>query len=130
MVVTCIVTLLSIVLFSGRWHAAAVGLTVVDDAIVRWLSAPSFPGYRGAVRVLAAPGSLVFLTALLWGVVVALLVLRRFRHLIVFIVAWTLTARWTRRRGGRVRSVWSFTETGRGGRCPRCGSVCSRPCAW
>ena len=92
MVVACVVTLLSIVFFSGRWHAAAVGLTVVDDAIVRWLSAPSFPGYRGAVRVLAAPGSLVFLTALLWGVVVALLVLRRFRHLIVFLVAWTLSA--------------------------------------
>jgi tRNA A-37 threonylcarbamoyl transferase component Bud32 len=87
------VTLLSIVLFSGRWHAAAVGLTVVDDAIVRWLSAPSFPGYRGAVHVFAAPGSLVLQTALLWGVVIALLVLRRFRHLIVFIVAWTLTAR-------------------------------------
>jgi tRNA A-37 threonylcarbamoyl transferase component Bud32 len=93
LVVTGIVTLLSIVLFSGRWHAAAVGLTVVDDAIVRWLSAPSFPGYRGAARVLAAPGSLVLQTALLWGVVIALLVLRRFRHLIVFIVAWTLTAR-------------------------------------
>src|SRR5437773_10632606 len=47
LVVTCMVTLLSIVLFSGRWHAAAVGLTVADDAIVRWLSAASFPGYRG-----------------------------------------------------------------------------------
>jgi tRNA A-37 threonylcarbamoyl transferase component Bud32 len=92
LVVTCVVGLLSIVLFGSRWRWPAVGLTVVDDAIVRWLSAPSFPGYRGGARVLAAPGSLVFLTALLWGVVVALLVLRRFRHLIVFILAWTLAA--------------------------------------
>jgi tRNA A-37 threonylcarbamoyl transferase component Bud32/membrane-associated phospholipid phosphatase len=67
-------------------------LTAVDDAIVRSLSAPSFSGYRGMVRALAAPGNLVFLTSLLWGVVVALLAFRRFRHLIVFIVAWTLTA--------------------------------------
>ncbi len=114
LVVTCIVTLLSIVLFWGRWHAAAVGLTVVDDAIVRWLSAPSFPGYRGAMRVLAAPGSLVFLTALLWGVVVALLVLRRFRHLIVFIVAWTLTARAYFREVGTVRRPRPFGVDFRG----------------
>ena len=107
-------TLLSIVLFWGRWHAAAVGLTVVDDAIVRWLSAPSFPGYRGAMRVLAAPGSLVFLTALLWGVVVALLVLRRFRHLIVFIVAWTLTARAYFRVVGTVRRPRPFGVDFRG----------------
>ena len=92
LVVTCVVALLSIVLFGSRWRGPAVGLTVVDDAIVRSLSAPSFPGYRGAARVLAAPGNLLFLTTLLWGVVVALLVLRRFRHLIVFLVAWTLTA--------------------------------------
>ena len=93
LVVACVVALLSIVLFWGKWRGPAVGLTVGDHAIVRWLSAPSFPGYVGAARVLAAPGNLVFLTALLWSVVVALLALRRFRHLIVFIVAWTLTAR-------------------------------------
>jgi tRNA A-37 threonylcarbamoyl transferase component Bud32 len=93
LVVSCVVAVLSVVLFWGRWRGAAVGLTVVDDAIVRWLSAPSFPGYRGAMRVLAAPGSLLFLTTVLWAVVIALLVLRRFRHLIVFLVAWTLTAR-------------------------------------
>jgi len=92
LVVACVVAVLSVVLFSGRWREAAVGVTVVDDAIVRALSAPSFPGYRGAVAVLAAPGNLVFLTALLWGVVLALVALRRFRHLIVFVVAWTLTA--------------------------------------
>jgi tRNA A-37 threonylcarbamoyl transferase component Bud32/membrane-associated phospholipid phosphatase len=93
LVVTCLVALLSILLFWGDWRGPAAGLTEVDDAIVRSLSAPSFPGYRGGVQVLAAPGNLLFLATLLWGVVIALLVLRRFRHLIVFIVAWTLTAR-------------------------------------
>jgi tRNA A-37 threonylcarbamoyl transferase component Bud32 len=92
LVVTCVAALLSIVLFAGRWHSAAIALTVVDDAIVRWLSAPTFPGYHATARVLSAPGNLIFLTTVLWGVVVALVVLRRFRHLIVFIVAWTLTA--------------------------------------
>lgn len=91
-VLTCLVVVLSIVLFRGRWRGAAVGLTVLDDAVVRGLSAPSFPGYEGTARVLAAPGNLVFLTAVLWGLVAALVVLRRFRHLIVFVVAWTLTA--------------------------------------
>ncbi len=42
--------------------------------------------------MLAAPGNLLFLAGLLWGVVIALLLLRRFRHLVVFFVAWTLTA--------------------------------------
>jgi PAP2 superfamily len=92
LVLTCVVAALSIGLFHGRWRGPAVGFTVADDAVVRWLSTPSFPGYRGIARVLAAPGNLLFLTGLLWGVVVALLALRRFRHLVVFIVAWTLTA--------------------------------------
>jgi tRNA A-37 threonylcarbamoyl transferase component Bud32 len=93
LVLTCVVAVLSIVMFRGQsWRGPAVALTEGDDAIVRWLSAPSIPGYRGLARVLAAPGNLVFLTGLLWAVVVALLALRRFRHLVVFIIAWTLTA--------------------------------------
>ena len=92
LVVTCVVAVLAIVMFRGRWRGPAFGITEADDAVVRWLSAPSFPGYRGTARVLAAPGNLLFLAGLLWGVVIALLLLRRFRHLVVFFVAWTLTA--------------------------------------
>lgn len=89
---TCGFVLVAIAAFVGQWDIRAAAVTVGDDAVVRLLSAPSFPGYRGAMQILAAPSHPVFLTTVLWTLVVALAVLRRFRHLIVFIVAWTLTA--------------------------------------
>ena len=42
------------------------------------------------MEVLAAPGSWVAITVLLWGLLLALLILRRLRHLLVVVVAWTL----------------------------------------
>jgi tRNA A-37 threonylcarbamoyl transferase component Bud32/membrane-associated phospholipid phosphatase len=84
--------LLSVVVFWGEWRGGAVTVTAADDAVVRFLSGLSFPGYKGAVRGFAAAGSLPLITALLWGIVLSLLVLRRFRHLVVFVIAWNATA--------------------------------------
>jgi tRNA A-37 threonylcarbamoyl transferase component Bud32 len=80
----------SVALFSGSWRGPAVAVTVVDDAVVRWLSGVSLPGYSSTMRAFAALGSLSLITATLWGLVVALAVLRRFRHLIVFLLMWTV----------------------------------------
>ena len=81
---------LSLLVFSGDLHGAAVTVTVLDDAVVRWLADLDAPGLRGAMEVLAAPASWVAITALLWSLLLALLVLRRLRHLLVVLFAWTL----------------------------------------
>ncbi len=83
---------LSIALFGDRWRGPAVTITVVDDTIVRWLSEVSVPGFRAAMRGLAAVTWLPLITAALWSLVVALIVLRRLRHLVVFLLAWTVGA--------------------------------------
>src|SRR4029453_847317 len=68
--------------FSGGLRGLAVEVTVVDDAVVRWLAGADVPGLRAVFRGLAALSSWWSL----WGLVLALLVLRRFRHLIIWVV--------------------------------------------
>jgi tRNA A-37 threonylcarbamoyl transferase component Bud32 len=68
----------------------AVLVTVFDDAVVRWLAGLDEPGLSATMEVLAAPGSWPAITVLLWGLVLALLIFRRLRHLLVVVIAWTL----------------------------------------
>jgi membrane-associated phospholipid phosphatase/tRNA A-37 threonylcarbamoyl transferase component Bud32 len=70
----------------------AVAVTVLDDAAVRWLAGLDAPGLTGAWQALAFLGSWWVLNLLQLALVVALLALRRFRHLILaLIVAQLLT---------------------------------------
>ena len=48
------------------------------------------PGLLPAMRLLAALGSWMAITVLLWGLLLALLIRRRLRHLLVVLVAWLL----------------------------------------
>ena len=74
-----------------RWPAGpAVTVTVVDDAVVGWLAGLHAPGLLPAMRALAALGSWAAIKVLLWGLLLALLILRRLRHLLVVLVAWIL----------------------------------------
>jgi membrane-associated phospholipid phosphatase/tRNA A-37 threonylcarbamoyl transferase component Bud32 len=83
---------LSILVFAGGLRGRAVGVTVVDDAVVRWLAGLDAPGMAGTWRVLAFLGSWWVINTLGGGLLVALVALRRFRHLIVvLIVAQLLT---------------------------------------
>ncbi len=77
---------LTIVVFAGGMRGLAVNVTVVDDAVVRWLTGLQAPGLVGAWRALAVISSWWVINGLLAGLLVALLVLRRFRHLIVVLV--------------------------------------------
>ena len=77
---------LTIVVFAGGMRGLAVNVTVVDDAVVRWLVGLQAPGLVGAWRALAVISSWWVINGLLAGLLVALLVLRRFRHLIVVLV--------------------------------------------
>ncbi len=81
---------LSLVIFTGELRGPAVAVTVVDDAVVRWLAGLDGPGLSATMKVLAVPGSWPAITALLWGLLLALIVLRRLRHLLVVVAAWAL----------------------------------------
>jgi tRNA A-37 threonylcarbamoyl transferase component Bud32/membrane-associated phospholipid phosphatase len=81
---------LSLLVFAGGLHGLAVDVTVADDAVVRWLAGLRAPGLLAVMQVLAALGSYAAITVLLWGLLLALLFLRRLRQLLVVLLAWVL----------------------------------------
>src|ERR671911_61273 len=92
LIASILLVALSIVVFAGGLRGLAVAVTVLDDAVVRWLAGLDAPGLAGTWAALAFLGSWWILNALGFGLVLALLALRRFRHLIVvLIVAQLLT---------------------------------------
>jgi tRNA A-37 threonylcarbamoyl transferase component Bud32/membrane-associated phospholipid phosphatase len=92
LVASVVLVALSMVVFAGGLRGLAVAVTVLDDAVVRWLAGLDAPGLAGTWAALAFLGSWWILNALGFGLVLALLALRRFRHLIVvLIVAQLLT---------------------------------------
>ncbi|HEV2922387.1 MAG TPA: phosphatase PAP2 family protein, partial [Actinomycetota bacterium] len=83
---------LTLAVFARGLRGPAVAVTVVDDAVVGWLAGLGGPGLVPFLRGVARIGSWWVLYTLLYGLVLVLLVLRRWRHLIVWLVAWTLGA--------------------------------------
>jgi membrane-associated phospholipid phosphatase len=72
--------------FGPARRSLGVAVTVWDDAVVRWLAGLRVPGLTGLMEaIVASIGSAGMIGVLRWGTLVALLVLRRFRHLLVFI---------------------------------------------
>jgi tRNA A-37 threonylcarbamoyl transferase component Bud32/membrane-associated phospholipid phosphatase len=88
--IAAVVLVLSVLVFAGGLDGLAVDITVVDDAVVSWLAGLRAPGLLAAMQALAALGSYAAITVLLWGLLLALLVLRRLRQLLVVLVAWIL----------------------------------------
>jgi tRNA A-37 threonylcarbamoyl transferase component Bud32/membrane-associated phospholipid phosphatase len=63
-----------------------VAVTVWDDAVVGWLAGLHVPGLTGLMEaIVASTGSVVMIAVLRGGTLLALLVLRRIRHLVVFV---------------------------------------------
>src|SRR6266508_3350578 len=81
---------LELAVFGRGLRGAAVAVTVADDAVVRWLGGLHAPGLEALWQVVANVGSWWTLMVLWIGLVLALVVLRRWRHLIVWLVAWQL----------------------------------------
>jgi hypothetical protein len=90
LIAAVVLMVLSVLVFAGGLHGLAIDITVVDDVVVRWLAGLQAPGLLTAMQVLAALGSYAAITVLLWGLLLALLVLRRLRQLLVVLVAWIL----------------------------------------
>jgi membrane-associated phospholipid phosphatase/tRNA A-37 threonylcarbamoyl transferase component Bud32 len=86
LIVGVVLMALTILVFARGMRGLAVDVTVADDAVVRWLVGLQAPGLVGTWRALAALSSWWVINGLLVGLLVALLVLRRFRHLIVVLV--------------------------------------------
>src|SRR6266540_2657467 len=80
---------LTLAVFARGLRGMAVVVTEVDDAVVGWLAGLQGPGLE-ALRGLAQVGSWWVLFTLSLGLLLGLLVLRRWRHLIVWWVAWQL----------------------------------------
>jgi tRNA A-37 threonylcarbamoyl transferase component Bud32/membrane-associated phospholipid phosphatase len=80
-----------VVIFTASRHGAAVELTVADDRVARWLSELRGGWLAGVVAVAAFPASWLAAKILAWCIVVPLLVFRRLRHLVVYVVALGVT---------------------------------------
>jgi tRNA A-37 threonylcarbamoyl transferase component Bud32/membrane-associated phospholipid phosphatase len=92
LVALVVLVAMSIVVFNGGLRGPAVTVTVLDDAVVRRLAGLDAPGLQETWQALAFLGSWWVLNILALVLVLALLALRRFRHLIVtLIVAQLLT---------------------------------------
>jgi membrane-associated phospholipid phosphatase len=77
--------------FVASRHGAAVAVTAADDRVVRWLSGLRSGWLVNALQVAAFPASWLASHILAWCIVVPLLVFKRIRHLVVYVVALALT---------------------------------------
>jgi membrane-associated phospholipid phosphatase len=92
LVATLVLLALAVVVFAGGLRGVAVDVAVFDAAVVGWLGGIGLPGFQGLMRGLAALSSWWVLNPVAYGLVVVLLVLRRFRHLIIWLVVANLLA--------------------------------------
>src|SRR5919197_1116011 len=77
---------LTIGVFARGLRGLAIDVTVADSAVVRWLAGLQAPGLVGGWRALAALSSWWVLNGVLAGKLLALVLLRRFRHLIAVLI--------------------------------------------
>jgi tRNA A-37 threonylcarbamoyl transferase component Bud32 len=119
LIAAIVLVALTVVVFARGLHGPAVAVAVADAAVAKWLAGLDAPGLVGFERVLAAIGSWWVLNSLLVGLVVALLIFKRFRHLIVVLVLvqlLTLIAeRWLGPMAQRPRPFGVTIQAGWGG---------------
>jgi hypothetical protein len=87
-----VLVVLAVAVFARGMQGIAVRVTVVDDAVVRWLAGPDLPGFQALMRALSFLSSWWVLNGVLYALIIALLVLRRFRHLIIWLILTNLLA--------------------------------------
>ena len=84
LVAAVVLVALTLAIFARGLRGPAVAVTVVDDAVVRWLASLVGPGLVAPLRGLASIASWWVLYTLFYGLLLVLLVLRRWRHLIIW----------------------------------------------
>jgi tRNA A-37 threonylcarbamoyl transferase component Bud32/membrane-associated phospholipid phosphatase len=78
---------LTLAIFARGLHGPAVTATVIDDAVVGWLADLVGPGAAPFLRGVARVSSWTVLYTASYGLLLALAVLRRWRHLLVWFIA-------------------------------------------
>jgi tRNA A-37 threonylcarbamoyl transferase component Bud32/membrane-associated phospholipid phosphatase len=81
---------LTVAIFARGLRGPAVAVTVVDDAVVRWLAGLYGPGVAALLRGLARIASWWVLYTAYFALFLALLVFRRWRHLLVWWVGFNI----------------------------------------
>ena len=78
----------AIAMFAGGLSRWAVDVTVIDDAITRRVAGAPVPGFTAAARVIAEAGAALATVIAGFVLLLALIVLRRFRRLLVLVVSY------------------------------------------
>ena len=72
--------------FRNGVRGAAITPIVVDDTIVRWMSDIDLPGIHGIARAVSYASSWWVIEITVWAFTVALIVFRRWRHLLIYLL--------------------------------------------
>jgi membrane-associated phospholipid phosphatase/tRNA A-37 threonylcarbamoyl transferase component Bud32 len=78
----------AVAVFAGGLSRWAVDVTVIDDAITRRVAGLPVPGFTAAARVIAEAGAASAAVIAGYLLLLALIVFRRFRHLLVLVVSY------------------------------------------
>jgi tRNA A-37 threonylcarbamoyl transferase component Bud32 len=92
LVAMLVLVALAVAVFARGMQGVAVDVSVVDDAVVGWLAGVDLPGFQALMRALSFLSSWWVLNGVLYALIIALLVLRRFRHLIIWLILTNLLA--------------------------------------
>jgi membrane-associated phospholipid phosphatase/tRNA A-37 threonylcarbamoyl transferase component Bud32 len=90
LVVAVVLVVLTMLVFARGLRGIAIDVTVADQAVVQWLQQADGSAAVNAFRALAWPSSWTTLNVLGPALLLVLLVLRRFRHLLIALGAITL----------------------------------------
>ena len=77
---------LTVLIYGNGVSGAAITARVVDDTVVRWVSGVDLPGIHGIARGVSYAGSWWVIEITVWVLTVALIVLRRWRHLVIYLI--------------------------------------------
>jgi membrane-associated phospholipid phosphatase len=91
MLVTLGLIALFTITFAASRHNAGLAVTAADDLVVQWFAALRGVWLTRAMRAVTLPADWWSIRILGWCLIAALLVFKRFRHLIVYIVVTKLT---------------------------------------
>ena len=78
----------AIAVFAGGLSRWAVDVTVIDDAITRRVAGVPVPGFTAVTSVIAEAGAALATVIAGFVLLLALIVLRRFRRLLVLVVSY------------------------------------------
>jgi membrane-associated phospholipid phosphatase len=78
----------AVAVFAGGLTRWAVAVTVIDDAVTRRIAQAPVPGLTGTASAIAEAGAAPAIVIVAYLLLVALIVLRRFRHLLVLLLSY------------------------------------------